>query len=124
MILAIAVAGGVGAAVRFIIDGIVATHRPPGALPLGTFLINVVGAFALGLVVNTVGAWAGWENLTLVVGTGLLGGFTTFSTASVEAINIARRGGARSVALAGAHAALMVMCALAAGWVGLTLGGH
>lgn len=79
MMLLAAVAGGVGASLRLVTDGVVrslaGTH-----LPWGTLLINVVGSGALGVL---LGAGASVQAAT-VVGTGLLGGFTTFSTASFE----------------------------------------
>lgn len=58
-----------------------------GAFPLGTFLINVIGAFFLGLL---YGAQVGHE-ATLLFGTGVLGAFTTFSTFGVEAVGLLER---------------------------------
>ena len=79
MILAVAVAGGLGASLRLVIDGVVRSLA--GArLPWGTLLINVLGSAGLGVLMGS-----GLEGQTAsVIGTGLLGGFTTFSTASFE----------------------------------------
>jgi CrcB protein len=79
MIIAIAVAGGLGASLRLITDG--AIRSLVGTrLPWGTLVVNVVGSAGLGVL---LGSGAGSEALW-VVGTGLLGGFTTFSAASFE----------------------------------------
>ncbi|MBF4461246.1 MULTISPECIES: fluoride efflux transporter FluC [unclassified Rathayibacter] len=83
LLVAVALAGGVGAAARLVVDG-VARALVPARWPVGTALINVVGSFLLGVVVGLALSGhldAGWR---AVLGTGVLGGFTTFSTASVE----------------------------------------
>lgn len=77
--LLIAVAGGLGAASRLVVDGLV-RHRASSTFPWATILINVTGSFLIGLL---VGADIGdrWHD---VLGVGFLGGYTTFSTASLE----------------------------------------
>ncbi|MDF9716125.1 CrcB family protein [Nocardioides sp. ChNu-99] len=87
----VAVAGGVGAALRFLVDDAV-RRRTGGARPLGTLVVNLTGAFALGLVVGladrgSLGDGSGID-LVAVLGTGLLGGYTTFSTAVVEVVRL------------------------------------
>lgn len=77
--LLIAVAGGLGAASRLVVDGLV-RHRVASTFPWATILINVTGSFLLGLL---VGADVGARWLD-VLGAGFLGGYTTFSTASLE----------------------------------------
>lgn len=77
--LLIAVAGGLGAASRLLVDGLV-RHRVTSDFPWATILINVTGSFLLGLLVG-LGAGERWHD---VVGTGFLGGYTTFSAASLE----------------------------------------
>ena len=78
-VLLLALAGGLGAASRLVVDGLV-RHHVRLDFPWATVLINVTGSFLLGLL---VGAGAG-DRLHLVMGTGFLGGYTTFSTASLE----------------------------------------
>ena len=75
----VAIAGGLGASLRLVTDGVVRSLA--GArLPWGTLLINVLGSAGLGTLMGSgLGA-----HTASVVGTGLLGGFTTFSTASFE----------------------------------------
>lgn len=83
----VGVLGGVGALLRFLIDGVISglTNRE---LPLGTLLVNVTGAFALGLV---AGASLSGEAL-LLVGTAVLGSYTTFSTWLLETHRLAEEG--------------------------------
>ena len=78
-LVAVAVAGGVGAVLRLVTDGIVSS-LVGARLPWGTLLINVAGSAGLGVL---LGSGADGQ-ATLILGTGLLGGFTTFSTASFE----------------------------------------
>ncbi|MDR5699198.1 fluoride efflux transporter CrcB [Agromyces aerolatus] len=89
LFLAVAAAGGVGAALRFVLGGIV-TGSSRRAFPVATALINLTGSFALGLLTGIAGN--GWlaPEVTAIVGVGLLGGYTTFSTASVETVRLAQ----------------------------------
>lgn len=116
--LLIALAGGLGATARFVLDGVVA-RRNPFRIPLGTVVINVTGSLLLGLLTGAVIAHGGSTELKLVLGTGFLGGYTTFSTASVEAVRLAA--GTRALALSFAHAAGMLAVSLAAAALGLWL---
>lgn len=116
--LLIALAGGLGATARFVLDGVVA-RRNPFRFPLGTVVINVTGSLLLGLLTGAVVAYGGADQVELVIGTGLLGGYTTFSTASVEAVRLAA--GTRALALSFAHAAGMLVLSLAAAGLGLWL---
>lgn len=117
MIVLVALAGGIGAVLRFVVESMTSSVR--AAVPLGTFVVNVTGSFLLGLLVATTGADS---DLRAVVGTGLLGGYTTFSAASLEAVLLARVGGPRALSLATMHAAAMLACALGAAALGLWLG--
>jgi len=96
LVVAVAVAGGVGAATRFVVDGLV-KDRLGSAYPWGTTVINVSGSFALGLVTGLALQAVVAPEWKAVLGTGLLGGYTTFSTASVETVRLlaaGRRGAA------------------------------
>lgn len=90
-VVLLALAGGVGAAVRFIVDGFV-RQRLTTALPWGTILINVTGSLALGFLAGLVMRGQAAESLFLILGTGFLGGYTTFSTASLETIRLIQSG--------------------------------
>lgn len=117
--LLVALAGGLGAATRFVVDAAV-TRRNPTRFPLGTLVINVTGSLLLGLLVG----WAPGRaegDLVAIAGTGFLGGYTTFSTASVEAFRLVRT--ERRWAAA-AYAAGTMLASVAAAGVGLWLAGH
>ncbi|AFR29875.1 fluoride efflux transporter CrcB [Arthrobacter sp. Rue61a] len=90
-VILLALAGGVGAAVRFMVDGFV-RQRLKTALPWGTILINVTGSLALGFLAGLVMRGQAAESLFLILGTGFLGGYTTFSTASLETIRLIQSG--------------------------------
>jgi CrcB protein len=79
--------GAAGAYARFAVS-VAVTARRPGAYPWGTFLVNLSGGFALGVL---TGLGVGGDAL-LVVGTGFLGGYTTFSTWMVEAQRLGEDG--------------------------------
>ena len=91
VLLLVPLAGGLGAVARLVVDGEV--RRLLGATcPRGTVLVNLTGSLLLGLLVGL--AAAGWlpTAVQVVVGTGFLGGYTTFSTAAVEAVRLALDG--------------------------------
>ena len=116
--LLVAVAGGTGAVVRFLVDTWVG-HRSQGSpVPLGTMAINVTGSFLLGLVTGWWMFGAGDPGWKLVLGTGFLGGYTTFSTASVEVARLTRAGRGWTVL---AHAGGMLLLSVAAAGLGLWL---
>lgn len=113
----VALGGGLGAGARFVLDGIL-TSRSTRGLPIATLVINVVGSFLLGLVTG----WLGTNTdgaMRAVLGTGFLGGFTTFSTASVELVRLHQAERPRAAALL---AVTMVTLGVAAALVGWLMG--
>jgi len=80
-------AGGLGATARFMLDAAIRT-RVTATLPWGTIIINLTGSFLLGLLTGIATAHALPDAWKLVVGTGFLGGYTTFSTASFETVRL------------------------------------
>jgi CrcB protein len=118
-VAAMAVAGGVGAGCRFVLDGFVKS-RVKLAYPVGTTIINVTGSFLLGLVTGLALAHALPQEWRLILGTGFLGGYTTFSTASLETVRLAQEGRWRASAL---NAFGMLAGSLLAAALGLWLGG-
>jgi CrcB protein len=106
-----AVAGGVGAALRFFLDGLLKAHMP-AAFPYGTALINLSGSFILGLLTGLAGN--GWlpPEIAIIIGSGLLGGYTTFSTASYETIRLAQEHRYRAALINGLG--VLISCTLAA----------
>ena len=90
VVVALSVACGVGAGCRFVVDGLV-KDRVRTAFPLGTAIINVTGSFLLGLVTGLALAHTLPPEWRLILGTGFLGGYTTFSTASFETVRLAQQ---------------------------------
>jgi fluoride exporter len=125
-LLVVAIGGGVGAAARFMVDGEVRA-RHSGGFPWGTFVVNVVGSFLIGVfstlffTLTHYGVAAGDAlMLQLALTTGLCGGFTTFSTGTVESIRLAQSGRMR-LALANALGTLGLT--VAAAGLGIAMGG-
>ena len=79
--------GGLGAVARFVLDRLVSS-RVRSELPFGTFVINVSGAFLLGLLDGL--ALSG--NAMILAGTATLGAYTTFSTWMLETQRLAEDG--------------------------------
>lgn len=86
-LLLVCLAGGVGAALRFVVDGTIRA-RVRSTYPVATTIINVTGSLLLGLLTGIALAHGVPQRWHLVVGTGLLGGYTTFSTATFETIRL------------------------------------
>ena len=85
--LLICIAGGVGAALRLVFDGLIRA-RVHSTYPLATTVINLTGSLGLGLLTGLATSQVVPHQWQLVVGTGLLGGYTTFSTASFETVRL------------------------------------
>ncbi|WP_316521874.1 fluoride efflux transporter CrcB [Kitasatospora brasiliensis] len=89
------VAGAVvGAPLRYLTDRAVQS-RHDSVFPWGTFTVNVVGCLILGLVTGAVAAGAASSKLQLLLGTGLCGALTTYSTFSYETLRLAETGAGR-----------------------------
>jgi fluoride exporter len=87
IVFAVAAAGALGAACRYAVDGVV-QDRVEGAFPWGTWLINVSGSLALGFLAG-LGLYHGLSEMPrTVIGTGFLGGYTTFSTLMFESVRL------------------------------------
>jgi CrcB protein len=93
------------------------TARRPSAFPYGTFVVNISGGFTLGLLTGLGVS----DEAMLVLGTGLLGGYTTFSTWMVEA---QRLGEDASWVAMSSYLFGSMLAGLAAGGAGWLLGGE
>jgi CrcB protein len=124
--LLVALGGGLGAWLRFLTGRLWTTAIGPvaaSAFPWATLTVNVLGSFAMGLLIgwlarNTGHGTLGNEGWRLLLGVGVLGGFTTFSAFSLEVILLAERG---AMAQAFGYITLSVIAGLAALVIGLTL---
>lgn len=96
--LYIAVGGALGSVARYAL-GAVVQHRADGLFPWGTLLINVTGSLMLGFVVQYFSESATVTSETRAfLTTGLLGGYTTFSAFSYEAVRLMEDGNYRAAA--------------------------
>ena len=109
-ILLVALGGAVGAPLRYHLDQLVGRRT----FPRGTLLVNVVGCFVLGLLVQTTSGPA----LTLL-GTGLCGALTTYSTFGYETVRLFED---RKTAHAVANVAVSLVAGLGAALLGLGVG--
>jgi fluoride exporter len=116
--LLVAVGGAVGAAMRHGLS----RALPPGAsgLPWATLAANATGGLLIGLLAGYVlSRGEGAESWRLLLGVGLLGGFTTFSAFSLEVVMLMERGKAPVAAL---YVAASIVLAIAAAGLGLWAG--
>jgi fluoride exporter len=117
ILLAIALAGAIGAPARFVVDGFVA-DRLGRVFPWGTFLINVSGSLLLGLLTG-VALYHGFPSVPKAfLATGFCGAYTTFSTFGYETVRLAEENAGR---LAAANALGSLAAGLAAAAAGLAM---
>lgn len=112
-------AGAIGALARYLLGRFIA-ERVTSQFPLGTFVINISGAFVIGLLSALLTHKLISPVVQLTLATGFLGGYTTFSTMSWEGTQLARSGNTRAsiIYLGGS-----LLCGLIAATLGLALGG-
>ncbi len=117
-VAAVVAGAGIGGGLRYVLSWWT-VERWGGSLPWGTFIVNISGAFLLGIVMAISAERAlippVWR---LFLGVGILGGYTTFSTLSYESIVLMQRGlylqgalnmfGSAAVGLAAVFAGIMV----------------
>lgn len=92
-LLIVALGGAIGASLRYL-SGLAILRFAGAAFPYGTLFVNIVGSFAMGLVIAWLAKRTGSASteLRLFLATGLLGGFTTFSAFSLDFANLWQRG--------------------------------
>lgn len=116
-VLQVALGGALGAVLRYLTGIGMIRVLGHGAFPLPILTVNVVGSFLMGVFV-VVAAHRGLTHLSPLVMTGLLGGFTTFSAFSLEAVTLYERG---DLGQAAAYVALSVGLSIAGLMAGLWL---
>ena len=114
----VALAGGLGAVARWLLDGLIST---PGArpFPLGIMIINVSGSALLGWLTGATSAGVVPVGAWVILGAGFCGGYTTFSTASYDTVTLYAEHRLVAGLLNGVG---MLVAALAAAAGGLALG--
>ncbi len=115
----ICVGGAAGTGARYLLSGWAVTAFGAG-FPYGTLAVNVLGSFCVGLLMQVgVSTPLMSPTLRLALTTGVMGGFTTYSTFNYETIRYVQDGAWR---LALGNVAVMLVACLAAGLAGLALG--
>ncbi|MEV4244142.1 fluoride efflux transporter CrcB [Streptosporangium canum] len=115
--LLVLLGGAAGAPLRYLTDRAVQAHHDT-VFPWGTFTVNVVGSMILGVLAGAVLAGAVGNAAQLLLGAGLCGALTTYSTFSYETLRLTETG---ALFLAVANVAASVVAGLGAVFIGLTL---
>jgi CrcB protein len=117
-LLFVALGGALGAMGRYGVANLMARHMA-GHFPWGTLAVNLIGSFFIGviyvLIVEKMILHPDWRSVIIV---GFLGAFTTFSTFSLEIVNLLQNG--QGLIASGYVASSVVLCALVA-WAGIAL---
>ncbi len=115
-ILLVALGGALGSVARFKLSGWVLHHTIDWRFPAGTFAVNVLGCLTAGILAGFAEKFDYFSPDTrLLLFTGILGGFTTFSAFGLETMFLIRRG---DWLIAGSNVVLSVIAGLAALWLG------
>ena len=112
-------AAGVGAPLRYVVDQAI-KHRWPTAFPAGTLAVNLSGSFLLGLLTGLAVHHGLSARAVAVLGVGLIGAYTTFSTFSWETVRLLEDGAVVEAVLNVAGSLALGLVAVAAG-LGLAL---
>jgi len=111
--LAVAIGGAVGATLRFAISEVIQT-------PWGTFTVNIIGSLLLGICMAGLGNELISKDLAILLGTGLLGAFTTMSTFSLETVELWSDNPIHAIGYVGLTMVICPLLALA-GWKAVEL---
>lgn len=117
----IAIGGALGSMARYACSSL-AAHAVGETFPWGTLLVNVVGSFVIGFFATLTGPDGRWilpPDARLFVTVGVCGGYTTFSSFSLQTLNLVR--GGEFAAAFGNVAVSLVLC-LAGVWLGYVAG--
>lgn len=117
LLVAVTAAAGVGALLRYLVD-LAVQHRTGGEFPAGTLVVNLTGSLLLGVVTGLAAHHGLPRTPTVVLGVGLAGGYTTFSTLVWESLALAEAG---ALVEAAGNALGSVAAGLAAAAAGLGL---
>lgn len=120
MLLFVAAGSAAGGVCRYLLT-VLLQPRTPTAFPLGTFVVNLTGAIAIGFVLRwTLGSPGVSPEMRAMMTTGFLGGYTTFSTFSYETIALIESGEVRKAAV---YVVASVVLSLLGTLLGIALAG-
>lgn len=112
-LLMVFVGGGLGSMARYLIS---TATKPLISFPIGTLTVNVVGSFLMGVLVTFLIGKSFSEPARLLLAVGFLGGFTTFSSFSIETLTLIERG---HTLAALSNVLLNLALGLPAAWLGV-----
>ncbi|AHF93017.1 chromosome condensation protein CcrB [Opitutaceae bacterium TAV5] len=113
----VAFGGGLGSVARFLLSAYASGRTPGWRFPLGTFLVNLIGCLVIGALWAAAERWPILTpHLRLLLFTGVIGGFTTFSSFGLETVLLLRRGEAGVAVL---YVALSLVCGLGILWLAI-----
>ena len=109
-VLQVALGGAIGASARYLTGVAMFKALGPVAFPMGVITVNILGSALMGVfaVLAAMRGLTGWAPFAM---TGILGGFTTFSAFSLEAVTLVERG---QMGLAALYITLSVVCSIGA----------
>lgn len=116
-LLLVMAGGALGSAARYLTGRVALSALGPN-LPYGTLAVNLIGGLLMGLLAGGLARVGGTENWRLFLGIGVLGGFTTFSSFSLDVVTLIERGAAATAAL---YVLVSVVGAIAALFAGLMI---
>lgn len=96
--IGVLIGGGIGALARFGMEGVIA-QRQRSPFPLSTLIVNVSGSAVLGIIVGLAGRGTLSLEAAVWLGTGVVGGYTTFSTFTYETVRLIEDGAWRYAGL-------------------------
>ncbi|MCK4713137.1 MAG: fluoride efflux transporter CrcB [Marinosulfonomonas sp.] len=114
-ILQVAIGGAIGAVGRYL-TGVAAVRLMGHGYPWGTLTVNIVGSFLMGVLIVVLMTKDGGMRIAPLLMTGMLGGFTTFSAFSLDALTIYERG---QVGMAAIYVIASVVLSLLAIFLGV-----
>lgn len=96
MVLIVAAGGAVGSVMRLYMTGLIAPLSLSSGFPFGTMTVNIIGSLLMGILTGMMARFSedgyGSSALYMFFGTGVLGGFTTFSAFSFDAVRLVNSG--------------------------------
>lgn len=116
-ILLVMAGGAIGSAARFLVGRATLAGLGP-SFPYGTLTVNLLGGLAMGVLAGVLARHSLGENWRVLLGVGVLGGFTTFSAFSLDVVTLIERG---QLAVALGYALVSVIGSVLAVFAGLTL---
>ena len=118
-ILLVGFGGFVGSVARYLLGGWLIQHGAQGRFPFSTLAVNLAGCLVAGVLAGLVERHALFiAEVRLLLFTGVLGGFTTFSAFGLDTVFLLRRG---EPSLAAIYAGTSVLLGIAAVWLGIRL---